>query len=66
MGNRTEFVAEAIRNNLLIIPGITFSRRDTHFRFSYAALDQNHSARHQDSEPAGEEIGNLSRFPWVC
>jgi aspartate aminotransferase/aminotransferase len=34
-----EFVAEAIRNNLLIIPGNTFSRRDTHFRLSYAADD---------------------------
>jgi aspartate aminotransferase/aminotransferase len=40
----TEFVAEAIRNNLLVIPGNVFSRRDTHFRISYAAdertLDQ--------------------------
>jgi aspartate/methionine/tyrosine aminotransferase len=35
----SEFVAEAIRNNLLIIPGITFSRQDTHFRISYAAAD---------------------------
>ncbi len=38
-GTATEFVAEAIRNNLLIIPGITFSRQDTHFRISYAATD---------------------------
>jgi aspartate aminotransferase/aminotransferase len=30
-------VAEAIRNNLLIIPGNVFSSRDTHFRISYAA-----------------------------
>jgi aspartate aminotransferase/aminotransferase len=36
-GTATEFVSEAIRNNLLIIPGVTFSRRDTHFRISYAA-----------------------------
>ncbi len=36
-GNASEFVAEAIRNNLLIIPGNVFSRRDTHFRLSYAA-----------------------------
>lgn len=35
----SEFVAEAIRNNLLLIPGATFSRRDTHFRLSYAAGD---------------------------
>jgi aspartate/methionine/tyrosine aminotransferase len=32
-----EFVAEAIRNNLLLIPGNVFSARDTHFRLSYAA-----------------------------
>src|SRR5207249_527407 len=38
-GTGTEFVAEAIRNNLLIIPGNTFSKRDTHFRISYAASD---------------------------
>jgi aspartate aminotransferase/aminotransferase len=38
-GTATEFVAEAIRNNLLIIPGATFSGRDTHFRLSYAADD---------------------------
>jgi aspartate aminotransferase/aminotransferase len=36
-GTGTEFVAEAIRNNLLIIPGNVFSRRDSHFRLSYAA-----------------------------
>jgi aspartate aminotransferase/aminotransferase len=38
-GTATEFVAEAIRRNLLIIPGNVFSRRDTHFRISYAAPD---------------------------
>ena len=38
-GTATEFVAEAIRNNLLIIPGNVFSDRDTHFRISYAADD---------------------------
>jgi aspartate/methionine/tyrosine aminotransferase len=36
----TEFVARAIDNNLLIIPGNVFSSRDTHFRLSYAASDQ--------------------------
>ncbi|MCI0462091.1 MAG: aminotransferase class I/II-fold pyridoxal phosphate-dependent enzyme [Gemmataceae bacterium] len=36
----TEFVKEAIRNNLLIIPGGVFSRRDTHFRLSYAASEE--------------------------
>jgi aspartate aminotransferase/aminotransferase len=39
-GNASEFVEEAIRNNLLIIPGCTFSQRDTHFRISYAADDR--------------------------
>jgi len=38
-GTATEFVAEAIRRNLLIIPGNVFSRRDTHFRISYAVAD---------------------------
>ena len=38
-GPATEFVAEAIRHNLLIIPGNVFSRRDTHFRISYAVDD---------------------------
>lgn len=39
-GTATEFVAEAIRNNLLVVPGNAFSRRDTHFRISYAASDR--------------------------
>ncbi len=38
-GTGTEFVAEAIRHSLLIIPGPVFSRRDTHFRISYAVDD---------------------------
>jgi aspartate/methionine/tyrosine aminotransferase len=39
-GSGTEFVAEAIRNKLLVIPGNVFSERDTHFRISYAAEDR--------------------------
>ena len=38
-GTGTEFVTQAIENNLLIIPGNIFSRHDTHFRISYAAED---------------------------
>ncbi len=39
-GNATDFVQEAIaKHKLLIIPGKVFSRRDTHFRISYAAPD---------------------------
>jgi aspartate aminotransferase/aminotransferase len=33
----TAFVEEAVRQGLLLIPGSVFSRRDTHFRISYAA-----------------------------
>ncbi|MFY9256614.1 MAG: aminotransferase class I/II-fold pyridoxal phosphate-dependent enzyme [Fuerstiella sp.] len=39
-GTGTEFVTEAIKNNLLIIPGQVFSSVDTHFRLSFAAEDQ--------------------------
>jgi aspartate aminotransferase len=38
-GTASHFVAEAIRRELLIIPGSIFSARDTHFRISYAAPD---------------------------
>ena len=38
-GKGSEFVAKAIENNLLIIPGNIFSHQDTHFRISYAADD---------------------------
>ena len=36
----TEFVARAIENNVLVIPGNVFSERDTHFRISYATTDE--------------------------
>jgi aspartate/methionine/tyrosine aminotransferase len=39
-GTASEFVTEAIRNSLLVIPGNVFSRHDTHFRISYAADDR--------------------------
>ncbi len=39
-GTATEFVTEAIKNELLIIPGNIFSKRDTHFRISFAAKDE--------------------------
>ena len=39
-GTDEEFVAEAIRNELLIIPGSVFSEKHTHFRLSYAAADE--------------------------
>jgi aminotransferase len=56
-GSGTEFVTAAVRHNLLIIPGGTFSCRDTHFRISYAADDRtidrgleilNRMARHRE------------------
>ena len=39
-GTGTEFATEAIKNNLLIIPGNVFSSADTHIRISYAAEDE--------------------------
>lgn len=39
-GKGSEFCEEAIKNNLLIIPGTVFSMHDTHFRISYAASDR--------------------------
>lgn len=36
-GAGTQFVERAIAGNLLVIPGNIFSKRDTHFRISYAA-----------------------------
>jgi aspartate aminotransferase/aminotransferase len=36
----TDFVAKAIENNVLVIPGNVFSERDTHFRISYATTDE--------------------------
>lgn len=38
-GTASEFVAKAIANGLLIIPGNVFSQQDTHFRLSFAAED---------------------------
>jgi len=38
-GTDQEFVEEAIKNNVLVIPGSVFSERATHFRISYAATD---------------------------
>ncbi|MFO0929560.1 MAG: aminotransferase class I/II-fold pyridoxal phosphate-dependent enzyme [Gemmataceae bacterium] len=39
-GSGKAFVEEAIRRGLLIIPGGVFSKRDSHFRLSYAADDR--------------------------
>ncbi len=40
-GTGTEFVTAAIeQHQLLIIPARFFSRRDTHFRISYAASEE--------------------------
>jgi aspartate aminotransferase/aminotransferase len=38
-GTATELVTEAIAHNLLVIPGSAFSRRDSHFRISFAVED---------------------------
>ena len=39
-GDAEKFVARAIDNNVLIIPGGVFSARNTHFRLSYATSDE--------------------------
>jgi aspartate/methionine/tyrosine aminotransferase len=39
-GDGDAFVAKAIENNLLVIPGSVFSERKTHFRISFAAEDE--------------------------
>ena len=39
-GSGEAFVMEAIRNNLLIIPGNVFSEKNTHFRISFAANNE--------------------------
>jgi aspartate aminotransferase/aminotransferase len=39
-GTGSEFVAKAIEQGLLIIPGNVFSPQNTHFRLSYAAPDE--------------------------
>lgn len=39
-GSGSEFVAECIKNDLLVLPGKCFSQWDTHFRLSYAAPDE--------------------------
>ena len=36
-----EFCEEAIKNNLLIIPGSVFSEKHTHFRIAFATTDDN-------------------------
>lgn len=39
-GSATEFAERATDRRVLVIPGNVFSRRDTHFRLSYAAPDE--------------------------
>lgn len=39
-GDGVAFVERAIQHELLIIPGTTFSRQNTHIRISYAATDE--------------------------
>jgi len=39
-GNAEAFVEKAIQNNLFIVPGSVFSKRNTHVRISFAASDE--------------------------
>ncbi|MBN1421702.1 MAG: pyridoxal phosphate-dependent aminotransferase [Planctomycetes bacterium] len=36
----SRFIEDAVRESLIVVPGEVFSRRDTHFRISYAAADE--------------------------
>ncbi len=38
-GIASDFVVRAVKESLLVVPGNVFSRRDTHFRISYATDD---------------------------
>jgi aspartate aminotransferase/aminotransferase len=40
-GNDQEFVKTSIENKVLIVPGSACSERNTHFRLSFAASDEN-------------------------
>jgi aspartate aminotransferase/aminotransferase len=40
-GDGEAFVEKAIKNNLFIIPGSVFSKRNTHIRISFAASEEN-------------------------
>ena len=44
-GNATQFVEQAIAQNVLIIPGNVFSERDSHFRVCYTVPDDQLSGR---------------------
>ena len=39
-GDATAFVTKCIENNVLTIPGMVFSTKDTHFRLSFATTDE--------------------------
>jgi aspartate aminotransferase/aminotransferase len=39
-GNAEVFVEKAIQNNLFIVPGSVFSKRNTHVRISFAASEE--------------------------
>lgn len=39
-GNAEKFYGQCIENEILIVPGSTFSQKDTHFRVSYAVSDE--------------------------
>ena len=67
-GTATDFVAEAIRRNLLIIPGNVFSLRDTHFRISYAVDDTTlkRGSTSSDSLPTTEKTNEPGEEPRCC
>lgn len=39
-GDASKFVAKCVENNLLVVPGNVFSRKDTNFRISFSASEE--------------------------
>jgi len=56
-GDGEAFVAKAIENNILIIPGSVFSERNTHFRLSFAAEDATIERGAEALNKLAEEMG---------
>ena len=65
-GTGMEFVARGIeKHQLLVIPGNVFSRRDTHFRISYAASDEMIARGIEALRKLAKEVYALMQGQWT-
>lgn len=55
--SETDFIDAALANKLLVVPGSAFSRRDSHFRISFAASDEDLG---RGIRTLGEILGQLT------